>query len=238
MYTVVHIAADAPQKTFARDQYHNEQQHILDSRREQAWYLRQLCNFVIQHGLAVAQLLYEAVDLGILLLQLVAYTATRKFQLLSQRRYLRDNAGFHQQTSAPLLSAMQPARPRSVSNTTSWQPATMCQKVGAIICTGCSPSQGKFCHLLVHHRQYLQQPALGRLWVSSNPLTAYAFLPEMHSTWSRCSSIMPQSRPCRRPVRFMVARHAGWLAGQLCRVGTWFACALLDSCWTAIATCL
>ena len=51
-------------------------------------YLSQLCNFVIEHGLAVAQLLYQAVDLGILLLQLVTHPPSRVLQLLSQCRNL------------------------------------------------------------------------------------------------------------------------------------------------------
>jgi len=53
-----------------------------------AAYLCQLSNLVIEHGLAVAQLLHEAIDLGILLLQLVAHASSRQLQLLCQGRHL------------------------------------------------------------------------------------------------------------------------------------------------------
>jgi len=53
-----------------------------------AAYLSKLSNLVIEHGLAVAQLLYEAVDLGVLLLQLVAHASSRQLQLLCQGGHL------------------------------------------------------------------------------------------------------------------------------------------------------
>lgn len=57
-----------------------------------AAYLCQLSNLVIKHGLAVAQLLYKAVDLGILLLQLVAHASSGQLQLLCQGCHLSSRA--------------------------------------------------------------------------------------------------------------------------------------------------
>jgi len=70
--------------------------------QEAAAYLSQLSNLVIEHGLAVAQLLHKAIDLGILLLQLVAHASSRQLQLLCQGCHLPSRAC----TSQPVLDGL------------------------------------------------------------------------------------------------------------------------------------